>query len=283
MALPASVRVNAQFPFPSLVQGEGGIAVSKANGIWTIAPNFSALAAIVTLTQPAGKQVWVFDPVAGVYNVMTLANLGSALFTDTSSSSVTIGLGPQSFTVGAGKVWGIGSWIIVSSAADPANFMVGQIIAYADTALTLNVTVTGGAGTFADWVLSLSGAPSPAIPLGSSSIEFLFDGGGAPLAPGLFGYLEVPFACTITRATLAATATGSAVADIWRVPPGGFPPSAADSITAAAPPTLADARFAQDATLVGWTTALEAGDILAFVLTSVAGIGQLTLSLALAR
>src|SRR5215475_1717111 len=122
---------------------------------------------------------------------MMLANLGSALFTDTSSSSVTIGLGPQSFTVGAGKVWGVGSWIIVS-AANPANFMLGQIIAYTDTTLTLNVTVTGGAGTFADWVLSLSGAPSPAIPLGSSSIEFLFDGGGAPLAAGLFGYLEVP-------------------------------------------------------------------------------------------
>src|SRR5215472_11705367 len=280
MPHPASVRVNAQFPFPSLVQGGGGIGVSKSGGIWTIAPNFSALASIVTVTQPAGKQVWVFDPVTGVYNVMTLSALGGALFADTSATNLTIGTGAQTFTVSPGKIWSVGNWIIASSAANPANYMLGQVTAYAGTTLTLNVVATNGAGAHADWVLSLSGAPSP---LGSSSIEFLFDGGGAPLATGLFGYLEVPFACTITRVTLAATNTGSAAADIWRVPPGNFPPSAANSIVAADPPTLAAANFSQDATLTGWTTALNARDILAFVLTSVAGISQLMLSLGVTR
>jgi hypothetical protein len=34
--LPANIRVNAAFPFPSLVQGSGPITVAKNNGIWTI-------------------------------------------------------------------------------------------------------------------------------------------------------------------------------------------------------------------------------------------------------
>ena len=91
MALPAAVRVNAQFPFPSLVTSANGIAVSKSGGIWTIGPNFSALAQITALPNPAAKEIWVFDPNTGVYNVMTLAAFGASLPTDTSSTSLTIG------------------------------------------------------------------------------------------------------------------------------------------------------------------------------------------------
>jgi hypothetical protein len=47
--------------------------------------------------------------------------------------------------------------------------------------------------------------------------------------------------------------------------------------------SLSAAQFMQDATLTGWTTQLNAGDILAFVLTSVSVLNQLTLSLALQR
>jgi hypothetical protein len=36
MTLPASVRVNAAFPFPALVQGSGPITVTRLNGIWTL-------------------------------------------------------------------------------------------------------------------------------------------------------------------------------------------------------------------------------------------------------
>ena len=283
MALPASVRVNAQFPFPALVQGAGGISVAKAGGIWTIQPNFSALAQIVSLPNPSAKQVWVFDPNTGVYNVMSLAAFGASLLTDTSSTSLTIGTGTQAFIANPGKAWTIGSWVVAASQANPTNYMVGQVTGYATsgglTTLTLNVTATGGSGTHADWTLSLTGA----IALGSSGIEFLFDGGGAPLASGFFGYLEVPFKCTIVRETLAANVAGNAQVDIWRAPPAGFPPSVANSIVAGDPPLLAAAQFSQDTMLTGWTTALNAGDILAFILVSCSGINQLTLSLGVTR
>lgn len=36
MGLPPNVRVNAQLPFPSMVTGGSGIAISKNNGIWVV-------------------------------------------------------------------------------------------------------------------------------------------------------------------------------------------------------------------------------------------------------
>jgi hypothetical protein len=282
MTLPASVRVNAQFPFPSLVTGAGGIAVSKSGGIWTIGPNFSALASIVSLPNPSAKQIWVFDPVSGVYNVMTLAAFGASLFSDTSSSSATIGIGAQSFIANPGKGWTIGSWVVVSSQASPGNYMIGQVTSYTTvggvTTLGLNVTAAAGIGTFAAWNIALTGAP-----IGTAALEFTFDGGGNPLSAGFYAYVEVPFSCLIRRASLAANVAGNAQADVWRVPAANFPPSIANSIVAADPPTLVASDFEQDTTLTGWQTQLNAGDWLAFVLTSVSGINQLTLSLAVTR
>jgi hypothetical protein len=43
MSLPPNIRVNARVPFPSSVQGAAFISVSKANGLWTITPNFRTL------------------------------------------------------------------------------------------------------------------------------------------------------------------------------------------------------------------------------------------------
>lgn len=36
MTLPSNIRVNAAFPFPSLVEGSGPITIGKVNGIWTV-------------------------------------------------------------------------------------------------------------------------------------------------------------------------------------------------------------------------------------------------------
>lgn len=48
MALPATVRVNASVPFPSLVQGSGIVTVTKALGIWTIGISLATLTSIIT-------------------------------------------------------------------------------------------------------------------------------------------------------------------------------------------------------------------------------------------
>jgi len=111
------------------------------------------------------------------------------------------------------------------------------------------------------------------------TITFIIDGGGAEIALGEHGHLEIPFACTIQRVTMLADQAGSIVVDIWKDTYANFPPTNADSITAAAPPTIAGPQKSQDSTLTGWTTAIAAGDILAFNVDSVTDIERVTISL----
>lgn len=112
-----------------------------------------------------------------------------------------------------------------------------------------------------------------------AAIEFIIDGGGDTITTGIKGDLEIPFACTITRATLLADQTGSIVVDIWKDTYANYPPTGADSITASAIPTISSATKSQDSTLTGWTTSIAAGDTLRFNVNSVTTIQRVTLSL----
>lgn len=111
------------------------------------------------------------------------------------------------------------------------------------------------------------------------AITIIIDGGGSAITTGVKGHLEIPFACTINRATLLADQSGSIVIDVWKDTYANFPPDNADSITASAPPTLSSAQKSQDTTLSGWTTSITAGDILAFNVDSCSTITRVTLSL----
>jgi len=106
---------------------------------------------------------------------------------------------------------------------------------------------------------------------------------GSGIATGFSGVLVVPWACTITQVTLLsadpALTSGSMVVDIWKAPYANYPPTVADSICASAKPTLSGAIKSQDATLVGWTTALAADDILAFNVESVTSVKRVRLDL----
>lgn len=42
MALP-NIRINYRTPFPALVQGVGGVALTKANGVWSVSLDFASL------------------------------------------------------------------------------------------------------------------------------------------------------------------------------------------------------------------------------------------------
>ena len=104
------------------------------------------------------------------------------------------------------------------------------------------------------------------------TILFVIDGGGSAITTGIKGDIEVPFACTITRATLLADQTGSIVVNIWKDTYANYPPTVADKITASAPPTISSAINSQDSTLTGWTTSIAAGDTLRFNVDSAATI-----------
>lgn len=112
-----------------------------------------------------------------------------------------------------------------------------------------------------------------------ASIIVIIDGGGSAPSTGVKADVSVPFACEVVRARLLADTSGDAVVDVWRDSYASFPPTVADSITAAAKPTLSGAAKSSDITLTGWSKALAEGDTLRFNLDSIATITRLMVEL----
>jgi hypothetical protein len=139
--------------------------------------------------------------------------------------------------------------------------------------------------------ITLTGTDSATYNLASintDAIEFVIDGGGSAITTGMKGRLEIPYACTINRATLLADQSGSIVVDIWKCTYAQFDggsthPVSGDKITASAPPTISSATKVQDSTLTGWTTSVSAGDILAFNVNSATTVTNVTISLKVAK
>lgn len=108
-------------------------------------------------------------------------------------------------------------------------------------------------------------------------IPFIIDGASAVLTTGTKGYVEIPFACTITGWTALGDQVGSVVVDVKRSTYAGFPTTA--SIAGSDKPTLTAAQKNQNLSVSAWTTAIGAGDILEFNVNSVATITRVTISL----
>lgn len=117
----------------------------------------------------------------------------------------------------------------------------------------------------------------------TSAIIWTIDGGGSAITTGQKGYIEIPFACTITAARAFADQAGSIVVDVWNDTYANYPPTDADSITASAPITISATTKSQDTTLTGWDTAIEAGDVLGFNVDSVSTITRLTIVLTVTK
>jgi len=129
-------------------------------------------------------------------------------------------------------------------------------------------------------VISDPGLPEAA---GAACVTHIIDGVGSAISPGLRGSVPIPFDCVIVGWTLVADQVGSIQLDIWKSTYASYPPSVGGSIVAAAKPAIVSGVKASSSTLTGWTTAVSAGDILAFNVDSVSTISRVTLSLSLAR
>jgi hypothetical protein len=123
------------------------------------------------------------------------------------------------------------------------------------------------------------GNPGGTIANGALVIEYVIDGGGAPIATGQKGHIQVPYAGALNSWTLLADQPANVTLDIWKDTLANFPPTALGSIVAAAPPTLTAAQSSQSSSLTGWSRTFNAGDILAFVVTANDSAQRLTLSL----
>ena len=90
------------------------------------------------------------------------------LYATTSSTSLTIGAGSKSLTVGTGLAYTVGQQIII--AYDGSNTMIGTVTSYnsATGAMVANITSVTGSGTYASWAVNLNAAPGPAGPTGAT-------------------------------------------------------------------------------------------------------------------
>lgn len=111
------------------------------------------------------------------------------------------------------------------------------------------------------------------------AVEFLIDGGGSAITTGVKGDVRLPFSGAIEAWTVLGDQSGSIVVDVWKDTYANFPPVVADTITAAAKPTLTAAAKAEDTTLTGWTKAVAAGDVLRFNVDSASTVTRVTVVL----
>jgi hypothetical protein len=84
----------------------------------------------------------------------------------TSATSLTIGTGAKVFTTQAGLAYTVGARARAASNATPTNWMEGLVSAYSGTSLTVNVDLTNGSGSAADWNINLSGQQGTTGPQG---------------------------------------------------------------------------------------------------------------------
>lgn len=153
------------------------------------------------------------------------------------------------------------------------------------------VTVSGTASSLASASIAQSGASSGQTLIWNGTawtpttagavIGLVIDGAGSVPTTGAKGFLQIPYACTLTGWTLLADVSSSAQITISKGAYSAYP--AVSSIVASAPPALASAQKNTSATLTGWTTAIAAGDVLSFNLDSVSTCTRLTLELQVTR
>lgn len=140
------------------------------------------------------------------------------------------------------------------------------------------VTMSGGATINSSGAITLAGVPSQ-----TSAIVCTVDGAGSAITTGTKGDIYIPFACTITRATVLADTTGSIVFDVWKDTYANYPPTIADTITASAKPTISASTKGQVTTLTGWTTSVAAGDTIRFNVDSASTVTKATLILSITK
>jgi hypothetical protein len=143
----------------------------------------------------------------------------------------------------------------------------------------VSVQDLGSAAATDGQVLKADGAGGLAFEDDSVVVNFIIDGGGSAISTGEKGHVELPFAMTITGWTILADQMGSIVVDVWKDTYASYPPTNADSIAGTEKPTLLLAQQNQDQSLTTWTTAVAAGDILAFEVESATAVTRVTVAL----
>lgn len=251
--------------------------LTKALGNGVVVDPPAALAQFAVTTDQVGRDIDVATGVASIEgvvvandasrNIAISANISGSTRVDTVVLEVVV---PGQATEGKATLKvvegtaGAGAPSLTQSSA-LWQFPLANV-SVADSATVINT------GDLTDRRTYLNTTPTGAI-------KVLFDGAGTALPTGVYGYVSVPFACTITGWRLLAKESTSVVIDVWKQTFANYPPTDADRIAGTEKPTLASAIKNEDTALSTWTTAVAAGDVLGFeVESATASWAELTLS-----
>ena len=114
--------------------------------------------------------------------------------------------------------------------------------------------------------------------------EIVLGGPGSTITTGIQGDVNFPdFSALITGWTLTSTVAGSIQIDLWRAAYAQFPPTVAQTITAAKKPKLVAVAKNQASEVPTWVQQIRKGDTLRVNVDSVTTCTNVTLALSLIK
>lgn len=142
---------------------EAGIATTQANNASTSATSASGSESSAnTSAGQAATFATNASNSAAAAAASAAASAGS--FQSTSTTSLAVGTGSKTLTVGTGLNFATGAFLMISETSSATNYMHGTVTSYNSStgSLTVNVTDISGSGTYIDWTVSVSGTQGPA-------------------------------------------------------------------------------------------------------------------------
>lgn len=133
----------------------GTVTTGAAGSSAAVAITGTAPTQVVNFTIPRGNTGLTGD--TGLTGPTGPTGPTGASYAATSLTSLTIGTGNKIFTTQAGLAYVPGASRARASDSGGTNYVEGLVTAYSGTSLTIASDNTGGSGTIADWVISLSG------------------------------------------------------------------------------------------------------------------------------
>jgi hypothetical protein len=157
-----TVKLKVLPSFPAAVTGSIAISVLKANGAYTIEPDYSDLVELLQF-DPSQEQVLVYSPSSGTWNVISLANLvnNATATTLVITAGSTYAAGVNDKLIAVNKT--VGSATAITLPLSSLKVGPVRVVDFKGDANTNNITISVAGsdkfnGGFTSWTIRGAGA-----------------------------------------------------------------------------------------------------------------------------